>query len=338
MRICQVLASAGEGGLEKHVAELAAGLARDHAVTVIGDRRQAAMFDPRCEFIGLDFSRGRRNPLLLLRLARALRAGRFDLIHAQANKAATLVGTLRPFLHPPLVATLHNQKRSVGMFKPFDGRIAVSRGVAERLAAGVGADVEAEVIYNGIAPPPPNPVTRSMLVDEFGLNCERPILLAVGRLVPAKGFDLLIEAVRELPVQLVILGEGPERERLEAKSGAGVRFAGQRDDVRRLLPAADGVVISSRVEGFSYVCAEALLAGVALLSTDVPVANEVLPAEWIVPREDAVALRATIQRAIAEPAAWHASLTPALRFAGEHFTLDAMVTRTTTLYRRLLRE
>lgn len=329
MKICLVLASVGEGGLEKHVAELAAGLARRHSVTVIGDHRQAKHFDRAVAFVGLDFRAGRRNPWLLLRLLRALRRGDFDLIHAQANKAAAMVSTLRLFLGAPLVATLHNQKRSVGMFKRFDRRIAVSRGAAALLPGG------AEVIYNGISPPP-KPMKRRELAAAFKLDAEKPILAAVGRLVPAKGFDLLVEAVRGLPLQLLLLGDGPERKRLEKLVGDEVRFAGHRDDVRRLLPACDGVVIASRVEGFSYVCAEALLAGVPLLSTDVPVANEILPEGLILPREDVQALRGTIEEVLADPNTWRKQLIDAFRFAEEHFTLEAMVSDTEACYEKLL--
>jgi len=330
MKICQVLASNGWGGLEKHVAELSGALAERHRVVVLCSPSLVDFFDPRVECITVEFSRSRRNPLLLLELFSKLRGCGCDLIHAQANKAAALTGALRPFLKVPVVASIHNQKRSLKMFRRFEHLIAVSKGVAQLLPSE-----RVEVIYNGIRPP------LAGDASQVGFHRALPTLVSVGRLVPAKGFDLLIEAVRGLELQLLIVGDGPQREALQGQVEANgqqlqVLFMGHRDDATQLIEAADGVVIASRLEGFSYVFAEALLLRRPILSTDVPVANEVLERELIVPTENIEALRDAIAVQIGDMAGWRQHMVPAFALGTKMFTLEAMAAHTERFYRTLL--
>jgi glycosyltransferase involved in cell wall biosynthesis len=106
------------------------------------------------------------------------------------------------------------------------------------------------------APPPTGPV------------------LAVGRLVPEKGFDILIRAVAETGDRLVIVGDGDARPALQSLAlscGADVTFAGAVDpgDLAGRYAAARLVAVPSRREGFGMVAAEALAAGRAVVGTRV---------------------------------------------------------------------
>ena len=102
MRICFVLASTGNGGLEKHVRELSHELSKlGHYVSVIAPKVFLATLAPQIEKRSINVNLSRFNPLLLLSVLLQLRAVKPDIIHAQANKAATLVGTLRFFFNLP---------------------------------------------------------------------------------------------------------------------------------------------------------------------------------------------------------------------------------------------
>ncbi len=100
-----------------------------------------------------------------------------------------------------------------------------------------------------------------------------PLALALGRLHPNKGFDLLLEALAATPeVCLWIAGEGPQRPRLErlaARLGitGRVRFLGWRDDVPCLLANADFLVCPSLHEPLGNVVIEAWSAGVPVVAT-----------------------------------------------------------------------
>jgi glycosyltransferase involved in cell wall biosynthesis len=108
----------------------------------------------------------------------------------------------------------------------------------------------------------------------------RPYLLAVGRLVPQKGFDILLEAYslarkQGIKQRLVIVGEGMERKSLELLIDkldlkGHVHLAGFRENPYAWMKNADMVISSSRFEGFCRVLAEAQALGTAVLSTNCP--------------------------------------------------------------------
>ncbi|HET7451977.1 MAG TPA: glycosyltransferase [Thermoanaerobaculia bacterium] len=155
----------------------------------------------------------------------------------------------------------------------------------------------------------------------------RPARLAyVGRLSPEKGLDLLVEALALLGKEglaplphVTLIGEGPERDRLEtlaAERGLGeiVRFAGQLDRtaLARALADADFCVHPSLTEGYSKAWLDAFAQGLPVLSTDAGAARAVIGSEgergWIVPAGDVRAFAEALRRALTGERDW-----PALR-------------------------
>jgi glycosyltransferase involved in cell wall biosynthesis len=107
---------------------------------------------------------------------------------------------------------------------------------------------------------------------------ERPGLIMVGRLDPIKRHDLVLTALAELPRELSwkleIVGDGPERQRLEglaARLGLDgrVSFLGLRADIPQLLAAADVFLLVSDSEGMSLSLIEAVASGLPVVATDV---------------------------------------------------------------------
>lgn len=330
MFICQIIASHGNGGLEKHVRDLSYGLvAEGHRVLVIGDARFTKTLPSGVEHVSINMRLSRHNPWLLFQLYQCLCQYKFDVVHAQANKAASILSRVQWVLKVPTVASVHNIKSHFGVFQRFKHVI----GVSEYLAKQVNHK-GAEVIYNGIQTPIFN---RVNLYEQYQLPTEKPILCAVGRLVPAKGFDVLLEAADGLDLSLIIVGEGPQRQLLERKveamqSNTVVRLIGHDKAPATLMHAADGLVISSRREGFSYVLNEALMCDVNVLSTDVPVANEVLPRGLIVPIDDAGALREKLTLLLQNQREWTAQMQAAQAFAKQEMTVTQMTKNTINHY------
>ena len=107
-----------------------------------------------------------------------------------------------------------------------------------------------------------------------------PYVVAVGRLVPQKGFDLLIDAFAGLDGRyaswhLVVAGEGPDREALEAQVaalglGGRVHLIGRVHDVTSVLTGASLFVLSSRYEGFPVALLEAMGVGLPCVATRCP--------------------------------------------------------------------
>jgi glycosyltransferase involved in cell wall biosynthesis len=101
------------------------------------------------------------------------------------------------------------------------------------------------------------------------------LIAAIGRMAPEKGFDLLIEAMIELEgVQLLLIGDGPERERLERQArelgvSSAVRFMGWTDDPWSIRPRPSLLVVPSRRDAAPLVILEAMREGVPVVASRV---------------------------------------------------------------------
>ncbi|MET8692859.1 glycosyltransferase [Streptomyces bauhiniae] len=175
---------------------------------------------------------------------------------------------------------------------------------AERMT-GVRAGVRASyaVVPNGIDlerySPAPAPAARAELP---GLGAG-PLVVCVGRLCPQKGQDVLLAAWEQvltvLPeARLVLVGDGPDRERLSRLAGPRVQFAGEVADVLPWYRAADLVVLPSRWEGMALAPLEALACARPVVLSDVDGARESLPpaltGRCLVPPEDPDALASAV--------------------------------------------
>lgn len=330
MKITMVMASDQNGGLEKHVRELSRQLVvLGYEVAVIAPDVFLKTLSETVQALPIPANLSRHNPIALYQLWRQLKKANGDVIHAQANKAAYMVGKLKPWLTVPLVATLHNVKTHVKAFKAFKHVITVSG----QLKQAFDASTHVHVIYNGIQTPATQPMD---LHQQFDLPA-RPVICAVGRLVDAKGFDLLLKAVDGLPVNVLIVGEGPNRAALTAQisqlsAQTHVKLVGHRQDVADMMAASDALVIASRREGFSYVFVEALHCQCRILSTSVPDVDAALPPALIVPTESVLALRDRLTALLADMPAWTALMQPAWQFAALSLTCEAMAKQTANVY------
>nr|VFJ42257.1 MAG: Glycosyltransferase involved in cell wall bisynthesis [Candidatus Kentron sp. FW]VFJ49973.1 MAG: Glycosyltransferase involved in cell wall bisynthesis [Candidatus Kentron sp. FW] len=339
IHVALVMAGDEEGGLEKHVVDLASTLP-DYGMqaTVIAHPKYGPRLRKGVGFIPAPLHLGRHNPRALWVLLSALRHLQPTLIHAQAHKATAMVRTIHRWLPPvPRVGTVHNLKQRHNMFTCCQAVIGVSQGVADYTGLP-----RVRVIYNGCREPaPPSLSELTMLRQELEFPSDRPLWLAIGRLVPAKAFDVLLDSWARLSdaPNLMIAGDGPERPRLQrqlAELGLQerVRLLGHRADVPMLLAACEGIVISSHREGFPYAMTEALLAGKPVLATRIPGSSEVLPEACLTDSGDAEALAAMLQSNLADPTL-RARFTPVWAWAREHLTLSGMTARYADLYREL---
>ncbi len=163
-----------------------------------------------------------------------------------------------------------------------DGLIAVSAALKAALVELGARPGGVEVLRNGVDTALFRPADRVTARSALGL-C-RPTLISVGLLIDRKGHHRVIEAMRQLPEYgLLIVGEGPERGRLEsliARSGLGdrVRLLGARPhaELPAFYSAADALVLASSREGWANVLLEAMACGSPVIASPIPGNPEVV--------------------------------------------------------------
>jgi phosphatidyl-myo-inositol dimannoside synthase len=174
----------------------------------------------------------------------------------------------------------------------------------------------------------------------FGLDPARPLVLGVSRLVPRKGFDVVIEAISGLVgVQLAIAGEGRDRRRLEKRAGGNVRFLGRVSDadLPALYASADVFAMCCRdrwngleAEGFGIVFLEAAACGVPAVAGRSGGSHEAVAdgeTGFVVDPRDVAAVRDAIARLIDDDELRMRMGTAARRRALDEFAYDRLVTR-----------
>ena len=327
-RIVEVLATSA-GGVGRHVKTLVPELAAAGAhVRVCGAPPTEELFGftaAGAEFRPVGISAGLA-PVADARAVLQLRAAvaGADLVHAHGLRAGLVAAAARRLSGErdrPLVLTLHNAllheagalRRALAAVEAMTIRgadlvLAVSSDLADNARRTGATDVR---VAPALAPPlAPARRTRDEVRAELGVDDGRPLVLAIGRLHPQKGYDVLFDAAgrwtsRQPPPFVAVAGNGPLEEELAGRIAGErlpVRLLGRREDVPDLLGAADVCVLPSRWEGSPFTAQEALRAGTPLVSTRAGGVPELVgDAADLVPVGDAGALADAVARVLDDP-------------------------------------
>ncbi|WP_213601746.1 glycosyltransferase [Pseudoxanthomonas japonensis] len=331
--IVHVVDSLEVGGLERVVTDLAiAQQAAGSRVTVFSIADSAG-FVPVLEAAGIPVLMGGKSGTLdrkvLARLRQAALGQRVQVVHAHNfvpnyYAALALLGTWR---RPALVGTCHDMgmrlanarlRRLYRLSLLRTQRVAmVGRQVHERFVGeGYVRAEDAETLLNGIplAPFAGSPQRREEARRRLGLGETDLIIGHVGRLVELKNQKALIDCLpalaSEFPqLRLVLVGEGPTRDALQAQAASlgvsdRVMLAGARHDISDLLPAFDVFALPSFTEGLSIALLEACASGLAIVATAVGGNPEVIQdgvSGRLVTVGDTAALQAALRELLASP-------------------------------------
>ena len=219
----------------------------------------------------------------------------------------------------------------------FDSSVAGSIWLGRRLAAHAVPRVETIPLgadLSAFSPDLRDPSVHARLRDELGLPDHGKILLGVGRHHAQKRWPMIIEAAtaagRQIPLGLIILGDGMDRARIEraAKSHINVQLMSptrDRQKVATLFASADALIHGSESETFGLVAAEALASGLPVILPDRGACSELAPAavSEIYQSADAKAATAAILRLFArDPATLRAAslkAAPQVRDDAQHY-------------------
>lgn len=348
LSVLLVVDSLDGGGAERHVTDLAAAL-HAHGVHVEVACSAAGVLAPALtrppHVLGRRLVKRRGSPAYAARLARLVRALRPDVVHAHCHASAVAAALATLGTGARLVVTEHTEAPWRGplaraqqrlVCRRADALLAVSRPVAARLVGTYGAD-PARVL---LAPPAVRALPGHLPADlgadlPANLGADgRPVVGFLGRLVASKGVDVLVEAARLLPeATVVVLGDGPERERLLASAPPSVHVLPWRGDARALLPRFAVLAVPSRSDGSPLVVREAQLAGVPVVGSAVGGIPDLLAgvtgppaAGLLVPPADPAALAAAL-RCVLTDAGLRSRLAAAGRVEAErHGAADMLVT------------
>lgn len=292
MKIALIIPSLVKGGAERTVSNLSLALEKQHDVSVVVLDSDNQCYPHGGRLIDLQTppsagsAAGRVMTLLkrAWRLKKLFREERFDGVFAFMEAA----GAPAVMASRQTIVSVRDAPESLPGFSRLLIRlfywrankvVAVAKATEKKLQQQFGLK-KTTTIYNMAA------VEMAEKLSQEPIDKEQPFILAVGRLAPQKGFDLLIEAYAQSrckdEIPLLILGEGPEQASLEQlikdrELSGRVTLYGNSDNPFAFYGKADFFVLSSRHEGFPNILVEALACHCACVAVDCPTGpNEII--------------------------------------------------------------
>ena len=288
---------------------------------------------------------------------------RYDLIHTHQGLWESIsTGLARPFLAgaptliQPASSGYYGEAEEMARTRGFPLlRLAALRNTA---FASISADIERQWLALGVPPGKMIRMASGVDANHFhpGLVPEafektlppRPRVVFTGRLHPQKNLDLLLDVwpavIARTGASLILVGHGPERERLLARVAElgmadHVHLVGGIDDPADYLRAADAFALPSVAEGMSNSLLEAMATALPCLATAIGGNTDLLspgPAGILIDTDDREAWTQALIRVLTDPSDARELGQAARRRIDEEFSLIAVVDRYQRLYQRLL--
>ena len=328
-----------DGGVGRHVADLADGLAaRGHQVVLCGPERPE-LTPVDFPHIPVPMSRAvtpAADARAVARLVTALDSFRPEVVHAHSSKAGAIARLARlrrgrtPVVYTPHGYAFTGQferplerfgyRAAELMLAPLTSMVLCVCEAEARLARGVAPGRPIRVVHNGVPMAPgralggPAPVGHTSAAGEPKPG---PVICTLTQLRPGKGVEVLLDAFKRLrssaspaDARLVIWGDGSDADKLRARAhelglGDAVQFPGATTTPLDAISQADLFVLPSLAEAFPYVVLEAMSAGLPIVASDVGgIAEAVQPplCGLLVEPGDAGALATAIDGLLRDPA------------------------------------
>lgn len=307
------------------------------------------------------------------RLSEIIRKRKINIVHSQGGRAdfyaRMAAGLLKPKIRIVNTVAMPVKGYDVGALRKgvyrffdwfseryVDRFIVVSEVLKETLLGSHKMQSDKVIkIYNGIELDeykPNGKEVRSQKLEvrrEFGLSKDAPVIGAIGRMVWQKGFEYLIECVPEIvrmypDAKILIVGDGPPRESLEALSKElrvrdNVIFTGFRSDIKKILSVVDLLVVPSLQEGFPMITLEAMAMVKPIVATNIDGVTEQIKDGVngiLVPPKDPSALATAVVRFLKDKELARTMGLAARKKVEQEFSVEKMVRETKKVYLSLL--
>jgi len=369
MKVVHVITTINRGGAENHLSALVTEQVKQGLdVTVVflkGDGYWTRYFESlNVKTIGLGLKYyGHINPLL--KLIHALSKINPDIIHAHMPPAELYARIAMLFIlrKPAFIISKHNDEPFYkGRFSEALGKwvasrakkiIAISDSVNHYMISNLSLPTsKVRTIHYGIDTVPYESITLSetekLKTALFGIESDQLIIGTIARLVPQKSLHTLIKAYAEfrkistVKSRLVFVGNGPLESELKELSlqlniEDSITWLGFREDIPKILSTFDVFALTSIYEGFGLVLLEAMAASKPIVASKVSAIPEIVSSETghLVAAQDVVGFCQAF-KAIENETTRKTLGSAGFERAKKHFTLEAMSSKTLTLYKEIL--
>jgi len=305
--------------------------------------------------------RGLKDVSVITRMLKVCRERNVSIWHGHDYKSDALGLLLRKFHPMKLVSTVHGwgvKSKKTPLYhavdrfslKSYDRVICVSdKLLAECLSAGIQIGNLCEIDNAIDVSSYENLTAKREARLQFGINADKPVVVAVGRLSKEKAFDTLTRAFADLLATglegtLLIAGDGPERDSLQAQiEGLGcqdsIRLAGHVADPRNVYAAADVFALSSTSEGLPNSLLEAMACGVPVVATAVGAVPNVIIDEvngLLIQPGDAAPLTLALSRLLSNEALQDQFAAAGHRTIKEQYSFERRMRKVAAVYDGLL--
>ncbi len=303
-----------------------------------------------------------------------IRRGSYHIVHFHGSKAG-LVGRIAAVLagFPNTVLTVHNfivyeevpavkkvlYRCGERVLSRFTSKIiTVSEALKNDLIQNYKINSQKIIsIYNGIDTSKYlRDMDRTAARTKFGIKPDTAVVGTVARMAPQKGLNFLIEAIplinakicqmdKPRNVTYIIAGDGPLRPELESQAARlgvddTVIFPGFVEEIRELFACLDIFVIPSIAEGLSITTIEAMAAGLPVIASQVGGLPELVKdgeTGFLVEPRNPEKLAEAVLRLLGDRDKCELFGQNARSFAGVRFNTEAMIDRTSRVYKAILR-
>ena len=283
MKIVHFVLSESFAGIEQHVDEVLTNFS-SHKLILICNESIASYFDKSINIYKVK-NFGRRSFFGKYKLKKLIKDIDPDIIHTHGSKTSSIISSIKTknYKH---VATIHGVKKNKKIYEKADLII----GVSDKALKGINHET---ICINNWWHPKLKKIQ----------NKNNKYALAVGRLEKVKGFDLLIASWKNICANLVIIGSGKERNKLNElieqnnlSEKVKIIDAVKKEELQNYYQDASILIISSREEGGPRVALEALYLEIPVISTDVGHMSQILPKELLAEKNNQSALQDMLEK------------------------------------------
>lgn len=301
MTILHLISGGETGGSKNHLISLLQQFSTEEVVLGVMQEGQLSKEAREAGIQTIVFNQTSRYDLSFIKkLVSYIRENHIQIIHTHGPRANFFVYLIKTFVSFRWFTTIHSDPSkdfikggvkgkiftaiNMSVIRKIDHFFAVSHRFGEMLEGFGVSSNKISIIYNGVSfeEPPVAPVER----EDLGLNKDDFVVTMVARYHPIKNHSLAFEAVNRLrnegvPIQLLAIGDGPERKRLEElKQGKDyIHLTGFRQDIHACLKVSDCLLLTSDSESFPLVLLEAARAKIPVVTTDVGGVHALLSSE-----------------------------------------------------------